>query len=71
MIGEVIGTVAYLNALLIGSKKACFIGRTSCLSGVINGINDRIELAGIEGKYNENREFGNAIGVLERITKHE
>ena len=69
MIGEVIGTVAYLNALLIGSKKACFIGRTSCLSGVINGINDRIELAGIEGKYNENREFGNAIGVLERITK--
>ena len=69
MIGEVIGTVAYLNALLIGSKKVCFIGRTSCLSGVINGINDRIELAGIEGKYNENREFGNAIGVLERITK--
>ena len=67
MIGEVIGTVAYLNALLIGSKKACFIGRTSCLSEVINGINQRLGLAGIEGKFNTNREFGNVMGVLEGI----
>ena len=29
MVGEVIGTVAYLNALLVGSEKAFFIGRTS------------------------------------------
>ncbi len=71
MIGEVIGTVAYLNAILIGSKKACFVGRTSCLSEVINGINQRLGLAGIEGKYIENREFGNVIGVLERITRNE
>ena len=70
MIGEVIGTVAYLNALLIGSNKACFIGRTSYLSEIIRGINQRLELAGIEGKYNDNREYGNVIGVLESIKNH-
>lgn len=71
MIGEVIGTVAYLNALLIGSKKACFIGRTSCLSEVVNGINQRLELADVNGQYKENREFGNVIGVLEGLKKYE
>ncbi len=67
MVGEVIGTVAYLNALLVGSDKACFIGRTCYLSEVIDGINQRLELAGIIGQYNDNREFGNVIGVLESI----
>ena len=67
MIGEIIGTVAYLNALLVGSEKACFIGRTSYLSEIINGINQRLELAGIEGQYCDNREYGNVIGVLESI----
>ncbi len=66
-IGEVIGTIAYLNALLIGSKKAYFIGRTSLLSLVINGINERLKLAGVSGVYGENREYANVIGVLERI----
>ena len=65
MIGEVIGTLAYLNAILVGSEKAYFIGRTSYLSEVMNGINERIDLAGIKGQYYDNREYGNIIGVLE------
>ena len=71
MVGEVIGTVAYLNALLVGSEKVCFIGRTSYLSEVVNGINERIDLAGIAGQYNENREYANVIGVLENIKYHQ
>ena len=67
MVGEVIGTVAYLNALLVGSDKACFIGRTSYLSEITDGINQRLELAGIKGQYNDDREYGNVIGVLESI----
>ena len=67
MVGEVIGTVAYLNALLVGSDKAYFIGRTSYLSEIIDGINQRLELAGIKGQYNDDREYGNVIGVLESI----
>ena len=67
MIGEVIGTVAYLNALLIGSSKACFVGRTSYLSEVIKGIDERLELAGISGQYSEQREYGNVIGVIEKL----
>lgn len=67
MIGEVIGTVAYLNALLVGSNKAYFLGRTSMLSEVKKGIDARLALAGIEGIYHENRAFGNAIGVLDTI----
>ena len=69
MVGEVIGTVAYLNALLVGSDTACFTGRTSYLSKVIDGINQRLELAGIKGQYSQNREYGNVIGVLESIKK--
>merc|ERR1711965_205006 len=48
MVGEVIGTVAYLNALLVGSNKAYFLGRTSMLSEVKKGIDARLALAGIE-----------------------
>jgi type II pantothenate kinase len=70
MVGEVIGTVAYLNALLIGSDKAYFIGRTSYLTEVVQGINGRLELAGIEGKFNNDREYGNVIGVLESIKNY-
>jgi type II pantothenate kinase len=67
MVGEVIGTIAYLNAYLIGSDKVYFIGRTSYLSEVLKGINQRLELAGIEGQYYDNREYGNVVGVLEGI----
>ena len=69
MIGEVIGTVAYLNALLIGANKAYFLGRTSMLSEVKNGIDERLKLAGVEGIYADNRSFGNAIGVIASIEK--
>ena len=64
MVGEVIGTVAYLNALLIGSDKAYFLGRTSLLSEVKKGIDARLTLAGVTGIYDDNRGLGNAIGVL-------
>jgi len=70
MIGEVIGTVAYLNALLIGSSKACFVGRTSYLSEVVKGIDGRLELAGISGQYSDQREYANVIGVIERLKNH-
>ena len=70
MIGEVIGTVAYLNALLVGSDKACFIGRTSYLSVIIEGVNERLKLAWIKGQYSDNREYGNVIGVIESIKAH-
>ena len=70
MIGEVIGTIAYLNALLIASEKACFIGRTSCLSEIRNGIDQRLGLAGVQGQYQPNREYANVIGVLEGIKKY-
>ena len=67
MVGEVIGTVAYLNALLVSANKAYFLGRTSMLSEVKKGIDARLALAGIEGIYDDNRAFGNAIGVLDTI----
>ena len=67
MVGEVIGTVAYLNALLIGSSKVCFLGRTSYLSEVTKGIDERLKLAGISGHYNDRREYGNVIGVIEQL----
>jgi len=70
MVGEVIGTIAYLNALLIGSSRACFLGRTSYLSEVTKGIDERLELAGISGQYNDHREYGNVIGVIEQLKNH-
>ena len=70
MVGEVIGTIAYLNAMLIGSNNAYFVGRTSLLSEVTKGINNRLELAGIKGQYNDQRGFGNVIGVMEIIKNY-
>ena len=70
MVGEVIGTIAYLNALLIGSSRACFLGRTSYLSEVTKGIDERLQLAGISGQYNDHREYGNVIGVIEQLKNH-
>ena len=70
MVGEVIGTIAYLNALLIGSSRACFLGRTSYLSEVTKGIDERLQLAGISAQYNDHREYGNVIGVIEQLQNH-
>ena len=64
MVGEVIGTVAYLNALLIGVSNVYFIGRVSTLNTVKNGIEKRLNLAGVKGNYMENQDFGNAIGAI-------
>ena len=64
MVGEVIGTVAYLNALLIGVSNVYFIGRVSKMNIVKNGIEKRLNLAGIKGNYKEKQEFGNAIGAI-------
>ena len=64
MTGEVIGTISYLNALLVGVDRVYFIGRTSLLDSVRDGIDKRLKLAGVTGIYKANREFANAIGAL-------
>ena len=65
MIGEVIGTIAYLNAFLLGVDKVYFIGRTALLKNVQAGIGERLQLAGIKGIYAENCEYANALGCIE------
>jgi type II pantothenate kinase len=67
MVGEVIGTVSYLNALLMGVQKVYFIGRVSNSDTVKKGIEDRLQLASVEGCFSNNREFGNALGALRFI----
>lgn len=67
MVGEVIGTISYLNALLMGVKKVFFIGRLSLNSVVKKGIEDRLKLAGVEGVFVKDREYGNAFGVLRSL----
>ena len=64
MVGEVIGTVAYLNALLLDVDNVYFIGRVSTLNTVKNGIEKRLNLCGIKGNYKEKQDFGNAIGAI-------
>ena len=65
MIGEVIGTIAFLNAFLLGVDKVYFIGRTALLKNVQAGIGERLQLAGIKGVYAENCEYANALGCIE------
>ncbi len=64
MVGEVIGTVSYLNALLIGVSNVYFIGRVSKMGSVKNGIEKRLNLAGICGNFIEKQEFANVIGAI-------
>jgi type II pantothenate kinase len=64
MIGEVIGTISYLNAMLIGVNKAYYVGRVSQLEGVKKGLDARLKLANIGGQYNDRQRFGNAIGAI-------
>ena len=64
MVGEVIGTVAYLNAFLLGTSEVYFVGRTSLLSNVRIGIEKRLQIAGINGCFGKNREYANAIGCM-------
>jgi len=67
MIGEVIGTISYLNALLCGEDKVFFLGRTSLNKVIKLGIEDRLNLANITGVFKENREYGNVLGALRFI----
>ncbi len=64
MVGEVIGTISYLNAMLIGVNKAYYVGRVSQLEGVKKGLDARLKLANIDGQYNDRQGFGNAIGAI-------
>ena len=67
MVGEVIGTISYLNALLCNEKKVYFLGRTSLNKVIKSGIEDRLKLANISGVFKENREYGNVLGALRSI----
>ncbi len=64
MTGEVIGTVAYLNALLVGVTKVYFVGRIPLLKSVRDAIDQRLGLAGVSSEYKPNMEYANAIGAL-------
>ena len=64
MIGEVIGTTSYLNAMLAGVDKVYFLGRLSLSEAIKEAINQRLKLANINGIYKENREYGNVLGAL-------
>jgi len=67
MIGEVIGTVSYLNALLCGVQAVYFIGRTSLNETVKKGIEERLKLANIKGNFAEDRRYGNVRGALRAL----
>ena len=64
MIGEVIGTTSYLNAMLVGVDKVYFLGRLSLSEAIKEAIDQRLKLANINGIYEENREYGNVLGAL-------
>ena len=64
MIGEVIGTTAYLNAILAGVDKVYFLGRLTLSKTIKEAIDQRLKLANINGIYKENREYGNVLGAL-------
>ena len=64
MVGEVIGTIGYLNAMLCNQNKVYFLGRASLNSVVKKGIEERLKLANIEGFFEVNREYANVLGAL-------
>ena len=67
MIGEVIGTISYLNAMICNENKVYFLGRVSLNDVIRSGIEDRLGLAKINGLFKENREYGNVLGTLSCI----
>ncbi|MBL88527.1 MAG: pantothenate kinase [Gammaproteobacteria bacterium] len=64
MVGEVIGTISYLNAMICGLDKVYFVGRVTLNSTIKKGIEDRLSLANVKGIFEENREYGNVLGAL-------
>ena len=69
MIGEVIGTISYLNAMICNEDEVYFLGRASVNDVIKSGIEDRLKLAKIKGLFKENREYGNVLGALNCIQK--
>jgi type II pantothenate kinase len=69
MVGEIIGTISYLNALLMGVSEVFFIGRVGNLEVVRSGITDRLALANIKGNFDSQSGFGNALGVMFFLNK--
>ena len=67
MIGEVIGTISYLNALLCNENEVFFLGRVTLNDIVKSGVEDRLKLANIRGLFKQNREYGNVLGALRYI----
>ena len=67
MVGEIIGTIGYLNAGLFGINNIHFLGRVSLNKVVKNSILERLKLANIKGLFEDNREYGTVIGALKHI----
>ena len=67
MVGEIIGTIGYLNAGLFGINNIHFLGRVSLNKVVKNSILERLKLANIKGLFEDNREYGNVLGALSYI----
>ena len=67
MIGEVIGTISYLNALLCNENEVFFLGRVTLNDIVKSGVEDRLKLANVRGLFKQNREYGNVLGALRYI----
>ena len=70
MIGEVIGTISYLNAMICGLDEVYFIWRTSLNKSMRKGIEDRLKLANVKGSFAVNREYGNVLGALKFIKEN-
>ena len=67
MIGEVIGTISYLNAMICNENEVYFLGRVSLNDVIKSGIQDRLNLARVKGLFKEDREYGNVLGALNCI----
>ena len=67
MVGEVIGTISYLNALLCNESEVFFLGRVTLNDVVKSGVEDRLKLANVRGLFKQNREYGNVLGALSYI----
>ena len=67
MIGEVIGTISYLNALLCSESEVFFLGRVTLNDVIKSGVEDRLKLANVKGLFKQNREYGNVLGALSYI----
>ena len=67
MVGEVIGTISYLNAMICNQDRVYFLGRVSLNKAIKTGIEDRLNLANVKGLFKDNREYGNVLGALNCI----